>query len=209
MSTRRRTLRVSGPRPLWRDPRFLGGLALIAISILACTWLVADARAGVSVYRTTRAVAVGEPLDASNTALVDARIPAESYVLEGAMPQGGLAARSMGAGELVARGAVTTQADGETRRLVVSVADGLPASAEPGDLLELWALPRPARGTQAAGESRLVAGDVVLVRILDEESSLSRSGSRIEILIDASALSQVLDAMSGGDALAAVPIGAA
>ena len=41
------------------------------------------------------------------------------------------------------------------------------------------------------------------------DATLTRSGSRIEILIDASVLATVLDAMSGTRALAAVPIGPA
>lgn len=204
----RRTLRVSGPRPLWRDPRFLGGIALIALSILACTWLVAEARAGDPVYRTTRPIAVGEILDGKNTVIVDARTESDAYLLEGELPLGALAARSMAEGELIASDSVTTAADSSTRRLVVSVADGLPASTKPGDLLELWALPSE-RYEDAGQSSRLVAAEVSLVRILDEEATLTRSGSRIEILIDASVLATVLDAMSGTSALAAVPIGPA
>lgn len=204
----RRTLRVSGQRPLWRDPRFLGGIALIAASILACTWLVADARAGESVYRTTRPIAVGEPLDAKNTMLVDARTESNAYILEGQLPAGALAAHSMGEGELLASSGVTTVADRNTRRLVVSVVDGLPASTQAGDQLELWALPSQ-HGTNASESSHLLAEHVSLVRILDESSSLTRSGSRIEILINSSYLGNILDAMSTVHSIAAVPVGPA
>lgn len=209
MTTRRRTLRVSPPRPLWRDPRLLGGLALIALSILACTWLVSQARAGVSVYRTTRPVAVGEVLDASSVALVAARVDPGPYVLEGDLPEGTIASRSLGEGELLPKSSTTTGRDRASRRLVVSVADGLPASAKPGDLLELWAVPANRYGAEEKRGSRLVAGGATLVRVLDEDSSLTRAGSRIEILVDEGVLAPVLDAMSGTDALAAIPVGAA
>lgn len=207
MRNRRRTLTVTGPVPLWRDPRLLGGLALIAVSILACVWLVAQARAGVSVYRTTRPIAIGESLDATNTALADVRIDAEAYLEEGELVPGTLAKRSMGEGELVARASTTNEAEQSLRRFVVTVADGLPSSTKPGDTVELWALPsaHPSRGTEE--QSHLLAS-ATLVRIIDDEESLVRSGLRIEVLVDAGVVSTVLDATSGQESLAAVPVGA-
>ena len=206
MRNRRRTLTVTGPVPLWRDPRLLGGLALIAVSILACVWLVAQARAGVSVYRTTRPIAIGESLDATNTALADVRIDAEAYLEEGELVPGTLAKRSMGEGELVARASTTNEVE-SLRRFVVTVADGLPSSTKPGDTVELWALPsaHPSRGAEE--QSHLLAS-ATLVRIIDDEESLVRSGLRIEVLVDAGVVSTVLDATSGQESLAAVPVGA-
>lgn len=205
MRNRRRILTVSGPVPLWRDPRLLGGLALIAVSILACVWLVAQARAGVSVYRATRSIAVGEVLDSTNTALVDVRVDAGPYLLEGELAPGAFAKRSMSEGELIARASTTDETDQNLRRFVVTVADGLPSSAKPGDAVELWALPSQ---READAESRVLTS-ATLVRILDEEQSLARSGSRIEILVESGSLSQILDATSGRESLAAVPVGAA
>lgn len=205
--TRRSVLRVSAPRRLWRDPRFLGGLALIALSVLATAWLVADARAGEPVYRTTRAIAVGEKLDATNTEIVDARTESKAYVLEGQLPDGALAARSLGAQELLAQSTVTTQADSDVRRLVVAVAEGLPSNTSPGDLLELWSLPLDERREKDTPGSEKIASAVTLVKILESNSSLTRSGSRIELLVGSADLPKVLDAMSGRGVLAAVPIG--
>lgn len=207
--TRRSVLRVSAPRRLWRDPRFLGGIALIALSVLACAWLVADARAGEAVYRTTRAIAIGERLDETNIEIVDARTESSAYVLEGALPDGALAAHSMGAQELLAESAVTTEADSRTRRLVIAVAEGLPSSASPGDALELWSLPADERHEEGRPGSVRIAASVTLVKILESDSALTRSASRIEVLVGSSDLPNVLDAMSGRGVLAAVPIGPA
>lgn len=204
---RRRILAVPGPVPLWRDPRLLSGLALIAVSILACVWLVAQAKAGVSVYRATRSIAVGEVLDSTNTALVDVRVDAAPYLLEGELAPGAFAKRSMSEGELIARESTTDETDQNLRRFVVTVADGLPSSAKAGDAVELWALPSE-RGSEAEKQSHLLA-PATLVRILDEEQSLVRAGSRIEILVEAGSLSRILDATSGRESLAAVPVGAA
>ena len=113
----------------------------------------------------------------------------------------------MGEGELVARASTTNEAEQSLRRFVVTVADGLPSSTKPGDTVELWALPstHPSRGTEE--QSHLLAS-ATLVKIIDNEESLVRSGLRIEVLVDAGVVSTVLDATSGQESLAAVPVGA-
>ncbi|MDC4232683.1 flagellar biosynthesis protein FlgA [Actinomyces sp. B33] len=207
MKRRPRPLRIPASTPVWRDPRLVGGLLLVAVSIGLCTWLVADARSGDALYMTTRAVAQGSVLDSSNTVVVEARPGSDAYVAEGALPPGAVAARSIGAGELVARSAVSEEADASMRRLVVSVADGLPGSVEAGDLLELWSLPGRAAGGAGTAGSELVAADVALVAVVDDSSSVGRGQPRIEILVDAGSIGRVLDAVSGASALAAVPVG--
>ena len=200
------TVRIPSKRSLWRDPRLLGGLLLIALSIAACTLLISQARSGDLIYRTTRAVAQGEELTAANTEIIEARPGTDAYVADGAMPDHAIATRSLGQGELVPASAVSDQADAARRRLVVTVADGLPQSVKAGDLLELWALPGQYAQADAEDKSTLITGDVILVG-LEEDRSVSHNGTRIEILISQSAVPSVLDATSGNGALAAVPIG--
>lgn len=209
MSSQRRPLAIPSKRPIWRDPRFIGGLALIAVSVLACTWLVHAARSGVAVYQASRDIAIGEPLDSSNTTIINARPESDAYVTEGALQPGAVAGRSIAEGELVAKSSVTTEEDEQMRRIVVTAADGLPATVGPGTVLELWALPGQNLGSGAPAQSSLIASEVTLISIVKETSGLARSGTRIEILVRATDLSAILDAMSGGTDLAAVPVGSA
>ncbi|WP_022868125.1 hypothetical protein [Schaalia vaccimaxillae] len=202
----RSSVKIPAKKPLWRDPRLLGGLILIALSIAACTWLVADARSGDLVYKTTRPVAQGERLDSTNTQIVEARPGTNAYLLDGQLPSEAVAARSIGADELIASSAVATENDLTRRRLVVTVADGLPESVQTGDLLELWALPGAYATSEKDAQSSLIAANVILVSV-EETGSVVRGGTRIEVLIPQDTIAAVLDATSGPGALAAVPIG--
>lgn len=207
MGTHSRTW-TARPRRVWRDPRFVGGLVLVVLSVLACTWLVADARAGESLYRTTRDIAAGETLDSSNTEVVDARPASDVYLASGGLPVGALTTRSLAAGELVPTSAVSTAEDGTHRRLVLTVSEGLPASATPGSLMELWFVPTHRSGSEVDTTPTLVAQQVVLVRTAEDSSSIaSLGGLRIEVRLESGDLAAVLEASGGDGSLTAVPVG--
>jgi len=211
MATIRRTARVPGSRGVWRDPRFVIGIVLIAASVLGCVLLVSQARGGIAVYQTTRAVAAGEPLDATNTHVVSARPESDAYLPEGALHEADVAARSLGAGELVPAGAVTSAADVDHRRLLVTVSTGLPDSAGPGDGLELWFVPSARAGVGAAEEDtspRLVSDSVTLIRIGEAATAIgSAGGMRLEVRVPVEDLADVLAATGGDGSLTAVPLG--
>lgn len=198
---------VAGRRPVWRDPRFFGGLALIALSVLACTWLVLEARSGVAIYRATRALAPGETLNASNTTIVEVRIDSDLYLAEGQLGGGDIATRAIGEGELIPRSAVGPEGSLAQRRVVLTVADGLPENVEAGDRIELWFIPDTSLTQEQVepAEAAILADDVTLVAV-DDTSGVS-SDKRIEVLVDSESLPQVLAATSARGALAAVPVG--
>lgn len=207
MATRPRTW-TARPRGVWRDPRFVGGLVLVTLSVLACTWLVAEARSGESLYRVTRDLAAGEVLDSSNTELVEARPASDAYLSPGDLPTGALTTRSMSAGELLPASAVSTTDDGHHRRLMVTVSEGLPESAGPGTRLELWFVPTHRASSEAEGTPRLVAEQVVLVRVGNTSDSIaSLGGTRIEVRLADRDLPSVLQATGADGALTAVPVG--
>ncbi len=209
MASLKRTARVPGTRGVWRDPRFVLGIVLIAVSVLGCVLLVSQARGGIAVYQTTRAVAVGEPLDATNTRVVSARPESDAYLLEGALHEADVAARSLGAGELVPSDAITSGADVDYRRLLVSVSTGLPDSAGPGDGLELWFVPSAPSGADMVDAApRLVSASVTLIRIGDVSTAMgSAGGMRLEVRVPVEDLADVLAATGGDGSLTAVPLG--
>lgn len=207
MAPRPRTW-TARPRRVWRDPRFVGGLVLVALSVLVCTWLVGEARAGESLYRVTRDVAAGEGLDASNTELVEARPGTDAYLAGGELPAGASTTRSLSVGELVPSSAVVTSGDGGFRRLMVTVSEGLPDSAGPGSTMELWFVPTHRGTAEEDTAPRLVARGVVLVRTVEDTSSIaSLGGTRIEVRLVDTDLPAVLEATGGDGTLTAVPVG--
>ncbi|MGO3797375.1 MAG: hypothetical protein ACTJGR_09700 [Pauljensenia sp.] len=183
------------------------GVVLIVVSVLACTLLVTQARGGRQHYEVTRQIAVGEILDGTNTREVEARTPSQAYLPYGELPGGAVATRSMDAGELLARAAVSARADEDFRRLMVSVSSGLPDSALPGTLLELWFVPTSRVGGEREAP-RLVASDVTLVRVSEATGGIvSQGGTRIEVRLAVADLAAVLDATGGDGVVTAVPVG--
>ncbi len=199
---------VARRRPgVWRDPRFVVGVVLIVVSVLVCTLLVDRARGGTRHYQVTRAVAVGEAVDATNTRMVEVRTASDAYLPHGDLPEGAVATRSMDSGELVARAAVSTQVDTSFRRLMVTVSSGLPDSATPGTRLELWFVPTSRAGTGQQAP-QLVAGEVTLVRVSEATGAIvSQGGTRIEVRLPVADLPAVLQATGGDGVVTAVPVG--
>jgi len=183
------------------------GVVLIVVSVLACTLLVTRARDGTQHYEVTRQVAVGETLDATNTRVAEARISSEAYLPYGELPGGAVATRSMDAGELLARAAFSAHADVDFRRLMVNASSGLPDSALPGTLLELWFVPTSRVGGEREAP-RLVASEVTLVRVAEATGGIvSQGGTRIEVRLAVDDLPAVLEATGGDGVVTAVPVG--
>lgn len=183
------------------------GVVLIVVSVLACTFLVTRARDGTQHYQVTRPVALGEVLDATNTRVAEARTGSGAYLPWGELPADAVATRSMETGELIARAAVATRADEGFRRLMVDVSSGLPDSALPGAVLELWFVPTSRVATESA-TPRLVASEVTLVRVLEASAGmLTRAGTRIEVRLAVGDLPAVLEATGGDGVVTAVPVG--
>lgn len=184
------------------------GVVLLLVSIIACAQLIAAARAGIPVYQTTRPIAHGEALTPSNTRIIDVRPESEAYIPGGEMPADARALVNLGAGELIAQSAVTTKVQENQRTLVISVSDGLPDSVEPGTTLELWFVPTPQIGSDKKQDPKLITGKATLVKVLGESGILAGQGaSRIEVRLDASDISGILESAHGNGTLSAVPVG--
>lgn len=207
VATTKRMARIPRRRGAWRDPRFIAGVVLIAVSVLATVFLVDNARAGTALYQTTRAVAAGEVLDATNTRVVDARPGSDAYLAAGALTGSQVASRTLGEGELVPSGAVAEDGDPDHRRLMVTVSTGLPDSAGPGTHLELWFVPVDRPGADGDAAPALVAPDVTLISVGEASAGLGTPGAaRIEVRVPVGDLPAVLRATGGDGSLTAVPV---
>lgn len=146
--------------PRWLDARFVGGLLLVLLSVVAGSTLLARADDTTGVWAVTRDVPAGHVLAASDVAVVQVDLPdAARYVLAGGRsPEGQVLGRAVGDGELLAVGAVVPPDRLEPRRLVSLPVDRLHASPalRAGDLVDVYA-------TQGAADSA-VSAQVVLER---------------------------------------------
>ena len=208
MIRNRRSISVPRSTSVWKDPRLIIGIIVLLASIIACTQLIASARAGIQVYQSTRPIAQGEALGPHNTVIIDARPESTAYLPGGEMPIEAQAAINLGAGELIARSAITTAAQENRRNIVIAVSDGLPDTVTPGTSLELWFVPNPQIGSQETAKPSLVTREATLVKVLGESGILAGQGSlRIEVRLNATDISGILESAHGNGTLSAVPVG--
>ena len=171
--------------PGWLDARFVAGVFLVLVSVVAGSTLLARADDTVGVWAVTRDVAAGEVLSASDVAVVQVDLPDPArYVLAGGRtPEGQVLGRAVGSGELLAVGAVLPPDRLEPRRLVSLPVDRLHVSPglRPGDLVDVYS-------TRATAEA-VVAADVVLqqVRVVstgEDDPALAAGGGLRSVVVE-------------------------
>lgn len=171
--------------PGWLDARFVAGVFLVLVSVVAGSTLLARADDTVGVWAVTRDVAAGEVLSAADVAVVQVDLPDPArYVLAGGRtPEGQVLGRAVGSGELLAVGAVLPPDRLEPRRLVSLPVDRLHVSPglRPGDLVDVYST----RGTAEA----VVAADVVLqqVRVVstaEDDPALAAGGGLRAVVVE-------------------------
>jgi len=169
----------------WLDARFVGGVFLVLVSVVAVATLLARADETVGVYAVTRPVAAGEVLHAADITVVQVDLPDPArYVLAGGRtPQGHVLGRALGAGELLAVGAVLPPDQLEPRRLVSLPVDRLHVSPglAAGDLVDVYAT--------TATADQVVSASVVLeqarvVSTSDDESALAAGGGLRGVVVE-------------------------
>jgi hypothetical protein len=97
-------------KPGWRDPRLLGGLVLICLSVLGGVKVLAGADDTVAVLAARTPIAAGQHIEQSDLVPVRLRFAAagdaDRYLPGDASLDGAVLLRPIGAGELVPRAAV-------------------------------------------------------------------------------------------------------
>ena len=190
-------------RPGWRDPRLWLGVALVALSVLGGSRLLAAADDTVEVWAVAADHAAGDRLDRedlevrrvrfADAAELDRYLPAAEQ-----LPGERHLRRPVGAGELLPR-----QALGSAEETgVVTVPLILPAMAlEPGlrvgDHVDIWVTARDAQ------EAERVLGDATVVAAPEPEGGFGATGERQLVLgltaEQATGLPRALAAIAGGD----------
>lgn len=199
-------------RPSWRDPRLAVGVVLVGLSVALGSWAVSSAGHTVPLYVADGPLTPGEPLDRSALRTVEARIAAgtDHYLrADEPLPDGLVALRAVGEGELVARSALGSEVD--VRSVAVPVGTALSDRIQPGAVVDLWFVPEPPVAADAVREEpRLLTASVVVEQVDRAEGALVvAGGSTLHALVSAEHLPAVLAALADAGSVAVVPVAGA
>lgn len=176
---------VRAGRPTWRDPRLWVGVAIVAGSLLVGARVLGQADESVAVWAARDELAAGATLDPGavvarqvrfvDPADLDLYLPADEP-----LPDDVRLVHGLGAGELVARSAVSAADDTGLLTVPISV----PALAVPPDLaagsrVDVWVTLENASGQT---RSRPLLVDVVVIAAPASDDSFGVSGDRQLVL---------------------------
>ena len=195
---------------VWRDPRLLVGVVLVAVAGLLGGWLLDDEDT-VAVWATTRALAAGEPVPAGGLVRREVRfadqVDADRYLSAAAeLPAGTVVSRDVGAGELLPREAVAPQDDRPVVEVPLRVAaEAVPLSVGPGSVVDVWVTPSLDRAAAVGADDPAlpVLRDVRVLAVSRGGGALGASAARqVVVGLDATQEGELADAlaeMAGGD----------
>ena len=173
---------VRAATPGWRDPRLWVGVAIVAVSVVAGSRLLAAADDSVPVWAVAGDMGVGDTVTADDLVAREVRFvdPGQLdtyFPADQELPADLSLRRGVGAGELLPRAAVGAAADTETLHLPVAVDVALvPPSVRPGSVVDVYltgASGEDAPGASARGRPVLTEVTVIDAPPLDEGFAVS------------------------------------
>lgn len=204
----RRTTHSRRSRSVWRDPRFLLGVALIIASVSLTTWIVNRATEGDELYRLNANIALGQPILTNQLVPVEARTTSDAYVRVGALPEEAIATRSLSKGELLPTAAVSSTAQSGRRQVVIDVASRIPSSVTIGDRVEIWSVRNESVIGEPAGEPIVLTREAVILTVTESEAGLGVEHLRsVEVSVPEADLARLLTATGADVRLIIVPMG--
>ena len=173
---------VRARAPGWRDPGRWLGIAQVAAAGLVGARLLGGADDTVEVWSAGADLAAGQPVTEGDLVARRVRFDddtgGERYLRVGdRLPDDATLSRTVGAGELLPAGALGAAEEGLTEVPIWAPAEVIPASIEPGSVVDVWVTPTPGTGNLAKG-SVLVLDDVVVVAVPRGEDSYGPGGNR-------------------------------
>jgi hypothetical protein len=200
-------------RARWLDPRLLGGLLLVLLSVVVGAKVLADAGERVQVWSVTHDLGADTRLTTDDLAVRSVRLDnaAARYVSAGQDLVGMVLTRQVGNGELLPVGAVARDGTGNQRRVVVQVDRIGAAGLDKGRVVDVYAVREAAAGEDPSPPVLVLSGVTVAEDVKASGGGFGGSGSKagIALLVDGDDVSGLIDAMAHGDVyLAQVPSGA-
>ncbi|CAB4569643.1 unannotated protein [freshwater metagenome] len=188
------------------DLRLVVGILLVVSSTAGAYLYLSSANSTVDMYLARETLLAGDAIRESDLELVAVSVSSlgDTYLAAGKLPDGAVATRAIASGELVPARAVGSVASVTSARLVVAVAEGLPADTLPGTSIDVWATTRDPYSASPSSSSIVVAG-ATFVRALETDAYAMENETRIELMIPRAALRGLLGAQGDGASLIAVP----
>ncbi len=167
----------------WRDPRLVVGVALLAGSVLAGSWLLSAADETVPVWAARRDLPVGVALGEADLVRSEVRFSsaaeADRYLsAEAPLPAGAAVMREIGAGELLPRAALDSAAPEQLIEVpIATTAELVPSTVRAGSVVDVWVTPEEGSEGDSA-RSVLLFHDVPVLAAPQTASSLAPTASR-------------------------------
>jgi len=190
------------------------GLVLVAASVAVGSATFSAAARTVPVYVAAEPLVPGEPVDADVLVTREVRL-AESLdrylVADTEVPEGLVAVRTVGRGELVPISAVATSASLDLRPVAVTPRGTPPRGVVEGSTVDLWFVPDADAGgdagTGAGGEPHELATGLTVSEVSEPAGGFSvGSGVTVHVLVPRADLAAVLAALSGAGAVELVHV---
>ena len=178
--------------PGWRDPRLWIGVAIVAVSVVVGARLVGSADDSVAVWAVDSDMGAGDAVTADDLVaqrvrFVEAADLETYFLVDDELPADLQLRHGVGAGELLARGAVGPAAESDTMQLPVAVDSALvPPSVRAGSVVTVYLTGAATKASAGSGPSR-DSGEAVLseVTVIDAPplgESFAVSGKRQLVL---------------------------
>jgi hypothetical protein len=172
---------------VWKDPRLVVGVALVAVSALLGAVVLGGGRSTSAVWAARAAMAEGQPVSAEDLVRRDVRFtdPADRdrYLsADGPLPAAAVLARDIGAGELLPVTALGTEGAREVVEVPLAVPpETVPTTVRRGSVVDVWVTPDPALdpavGSAGGGPGDPAQSVLVLGRV--QVLEVSRGGGAL------------------------------
>lgn len=199
-------------RPSWTDPRLVGGLLLILLSVVLASRVMAAADHSTPVFIASGPLVAGQRLDEAQLRTVRANLGDSStrYLsADRAPPSGAMVVRDVQAGEFVPVDAVAAAAELRRAPVMVPVDEDAAEVFPVGSVVDVWVnLPVRDSGTERFGTPRRVvaAGRVSLNR---SASGVGRAGPRptrqVQVIVPAESVAELVGAADQGARFTLIP----
>lgn len=204
-STRASRLRV----PSWRDPRLAIGVVLVLGSVALGVSVIRAADDTVPVFAAGATLVPGTPVTAESLEVVRVQLAdADELYLraDDGLPEGAVAVRTVGPGEVVPRSAVGSAASLASRPVTVPVEGPLPADIAPGTLVDIWIAETGTSGDGATTPVKALASVEVAAVDTDGGGLTAVAGTAVAVLLDDEGTARVLGALANGHRVDLVPV---
>lgn len=189
--------------PLWRSPRLLLGLALVACAVVLGGWAVDRAAGGTAVLATRGELTPGQRLTEADVTTVQMGWEGDQALYLAQLPPDAVVVSVVGAGELVPASAVGSAVDVEGRPMGIPLPVG--ARAVAGAVVDLWVVTGGGPGAGAEARAERLAQDVLVLGVETDSGPFRRgSGTIVRLLVPDGVVDRVLEAQAAGDELTVV-----